>query len=331
LGALSAAVINNGSLIFNRSDALTYTGAFSGTGSLTVATGGLTLNGGATYSGATVLSADAVAPTSIAYNFNVPPSTSGFSGHGAVTIAPAANSSFTSAFTPNYSFASTLTGLTLGSSTNTANITLGSAISIAGPITVDAGQVNLNTSLQTSSTGAGISIRAKTNISNTSLATLTTNSGNVLLASNVDDATDSDTTTNGYIRLDFGLNVYSNGGNITIGGGNLLGSGYAMGSSSEAQTHGFRVDRALTLSSLGGNIAIRGKSYAMAVQSGWGASGVGFYFLSSSGLIDSGTGTVYIDGYSQTWGSSFSSGVYFYTQQPFTIKSANTRTTRCQF
>jgi hypothetical protein len=41
-------------------------------------------------------------------------------------------------------------------------------------------------------------------------------------------------------------------------------------------------------------------------------------------LIDSGTGTIYIDGYSQTSGSSYSSGVYFKTDNPFTIKSANT-------
>jgi hypothetical protein len=152
---------------------------------------------------------------------------------------------------------------------------------------------------------------------------LTTNGGNILLASNVDDATDADTTTNGYVRMDYGLNAYSNGGNITIGGGNTLGTSYAMGSSNEAQTHGFRVDGALTLNSSGGNIAIRGKSYARAVQNNWGASGVGFYYLTSSGLIDSGTGTVYIDGYSQTSGSSYSSGVYFKTD-PFTIKSVNT-------
>jgi autotransporter-associated beta strand protein len=323
LGATSANVINNGSLIFNRSDALTYTGTFSGTGALTVSAGSLTLAGGATYTGATTLSATST-PSSISYTYNTPPSTTGFSGTGAVTIAPAASSSFTSAFTPTYTFASTLTGLTLGSASNTADITLGNAITIAGPITVDGGQVNLNNSLQATAANAGITIRAKTNIANTALATLTTNGGNILLASNVDDATDNDTTTNGYIRLDYGLNAYSNGGNITIGGGDLLGSGYAMGSSAENQTHGFRVDRALTLSSSGGNIAIRGKSYARAVQSGWGASGVGFYFLTGSGSIDSGTGTIYIDGYSQTWGSSYSSGVYFYTQQPFTITSANT-------
>jgi autotransporter-associated beta strand protein len=310
LGSTTATgtVTNNGALIFNHTNNVSYAAPFAGSGTLSVTgTGGLTLSGVASYTGLTTVTSSA-----ITYTNNTTPSTSGFAGAGTVTIQPAASSSFTSAFTPNYTFASTLTGLTLGSSSNTQNITLAAPISIAGPITVDGGQINLNSSLQTTASSAAINIRAKTNIANTSLATLTTNGGNILLASNVDDATDGDTTTNGYIRLDYGLNATSNGGNITIGGGNLLGTGYAMGSSSEAQTHGFRVDRALTLSSSGGNIAIRGKSSARAVQTTWGASGVGFYFLTSSGSIDSGTGTILIDGFSQTWGSSYSSGILFF-------------------
>jgi len=89
----------------------------------------------------------------------------------------------------------------LGSNTNTTDITLGSAISIAGPITVDAGQVTFGSSLQSTAANAAITIRAKTNIINSALTTLTTAGGNILLASNVDDATDADTTTNGYVRL----------------------------------------------------------------------------------------------------------------------------------
>jgi autotransporter-associated beta strand protein len=306
LGALSAAVINNGSLIFNRSDALTYTGAFSGTGSLTVATGGLTLNGGATYSGATALSADSAAPTSIAYNNNVPPSTTGFSGYGTVSIAPAASSSFTSAFTPSYTFANTLTGLTLGSSSNTQNITLGSAIKINGPITVDAGQVSFGSTLESTKASADITIRAKTHIINTALTTLTTSGGHILLASNVDDATDNDTTINGYIRLSSGLVATSNGGNITLGGGNLTGTSYAMGSSNAAYTEGIRIDGRTNITSGGGNISMQGKSYAASVGGGTGASGLGFYHFTQGGVVDSGTGKIYLEGYSQTWDSGYS-------------------------
>jgi hypothetical protein len=219
-----------------------------------------------------------------------------------------------------------VTGLTIGKTTNTSTVTLNNSANINGPITVDGGQINLNSSLQSSAAGAGITIRAKTNIMNTAVATLTTAGGNILLASNVDDASDSDSTTNGYIRMDFGLNATSNGGHITLGGGNLLGTSYAMGSSWEDQTHGLRIDKTVNLNSAGGTIALRGKSYARAVAAGYGGSGVGFYFLTSSGVIDSGTGTVYIDGYSQTSGSAYGSGVYFFTQQAFTIKSANTTT-----
>ena len=82
--------------------------------------------------------------------------------------------------------------------------------------------------------------------------------------------------------MDHGLNATSNGGNITMGGGNLLGTSYAMGSSWEDQTHGLRIDRTVNLNSSGGNIALRGKSYARAVASGYGGSGVGFYFLNNS-------------------------------------------------
>jgi len=145
-----------------------------------------------------------------------------------------------------------------------------------------------------------------------------------LLASNVDDATDGDSTINGYVRFDKGLVATSNGGNITLGGGNLTGTSYAMGSSNAATTEGIRIDVRANITSGGGNISMRGKSYAVAVPWATGGSGLGFYNLTQAGVIDSGTGTVYLDGYSQTWGSSYSSGFNLYNNTSFTIKSANT-------
>ncbi len=51
-------VVDNGALIFNRSNALTYAGVVSGTGSLTQAGAGtLTLTGANTYTGGTTISA----------------------------------------------------------------------------------------------------------------------------------------------------------------------------------------------------------------------------------------------------------------------------------
>ncbi|NDF46129.1 MAG: hypothetical protein EB125_10730, partial [Betaproteobacteria bacterium] len=206
----------------------------------------------------------------------------------------------------------------------TQNITLASAIQINGPVTVDAGQVSFGSTLESTKANADITIRAKTNIINSALTTLTTAGGHILLASNVDDATDNDTTTNGYIRLSSGLLATSNGGNITLGGGNLTGTSYAMGSSNAAYTEGIRIDGRTNITSGGGNISMQGKSYAAAVAGGTGASGLGFYHFTQGGVIDSGTGQIYLEGYSQTWGSGYSSGFVLYNVPSFTIKSANT-------
>src|SRR6185437_8951372 len=57
-GSIAGEVNNNGSLVLDRSDVMTYSGVISGTGSLTQAgTGTLTLTGTNTYSGGTTISA----------------------------------------------------------------------------------------------------------------------------------------------------------------------------------------------------------------------------------------------------------------------------------
>ena len=135
----------------------------------------------------------------------------------------------------------------------------------SNPLTVHAGSVIFNANI-TSSTANNLSIWSNTHITNTSATSITTQGGNVLFASNVDDATDGEATTNGYIQLRFGITINTNGGNITFGGGNNSGTDYALGSSVEAYTEGIRFDAVIALNSGGGNIALRGKSYAMGVQ-----------------------------------------------------------------
>ncbi|MFN5090611.1 MAG: hypothetical protein ACK5F6_11470, partial [Bacteroidota bacterium] len=176
-------------------------------------------------------------------------------------------------------------------------------------------------------TANNFKVLAKSHIVNTIATTISSIGGDVLLASNVDDATDFESTTNGYIQFRGGLTINTQGGDITLGGGNNQGSDYALGSSVEAFTEGVRVDVIANLNSGGGNIAIKGKSYAMSVPYGFGASGLGFYFLSSADTITSGTGTILLDGYSQTTTSGFASGIVFYVNNvsyPFTIQSAST-------
>jgi hypothetical protein len=192
----------------------------------------------------------------------------------------------------------------------------------SNPLTVHAGSVTFSANI-TSSTANNSSIWSNTHITNTTATTITTQGGDVLFASNVDDATDGESTTNGYIQLRYGITVNSNGGDITFGGGNTSGSDYAMGSSAEDYTEGIRFDAVIALNSGGGNIILKGKSYARGVQWGWGASGIGFYFFSATaGTISSGTGTVTLDGYSQTNTSAYASG--FYCMHNLTISSANT-------
>ena len=82
-----------------------------------------------------------------------------FNTSGTVTIEPFSNS-FTSALTypiTNLTLANTVSGLTLGKATNTQNITFGSAVSIAGPITAYGGTINANANLtSTATTGSGV-------------------------------------------------------------------------------------------------------------------------------------------------------------------------------
>jgi autotransporter-associated beta strand protein len=193
-------------------------------------------------------------------------------------------------------------------------------------VAIEANKVTFSASI-INPTANNFKVLAKTHIVNTIATTISSNGGDVLLASNVDDATDFESTNNGYIRLLFGVTINTNGGDITLGGGNNQGSDFALGSSTDNHTDGVRIDQVANFNSGGGNIAIKGKSYAKSEGGANRASGLGFYILSSADTISSGTGTILLDGYSQTTGSSYSSGIVFYVNNasfPFTIQSANT-------
>ena len=201
------------------------------------------------------------------------------------------------------------------------NASVVNAYLIANPLTIRAGSITFNANV-TGTNANNLSILSNTYIDNSSATTITTQGGNVLFASNVDNDTDGETTTNGYIQLRQGITINSNGGNITFGGGNMSGTDYSLGSSDMSYTEGIRFDTTIALNSGGGNITLRGKSYAMGVNTFYGASGVGFYYLSTTGSINSGTGTITIDGFSQTNTSTYASGIY--SMSNITITSANT-------
>ncbi len=188
---------------------------------------------------------------------------------------------------------------------------------LTNPLTVRAGSITFNTNL-VNSTANQLTLNSYTFINNTAATTITTAGGNVVMASNTDDATDNDTTTNGYIQFSSGLTMTTNGGNITLGGGDASASGYALGTSAYPY-EGLRVDGTINLNSGGGNIIMRGKSYAISTLSGsWG---MGFWNL-STGSITSGTGTITLDGFSQSYNGTHNAGIYTYGA--LTVTSANT-------
>ncbi len=127
----------------------TYSGEMSGTGRLAkTGSGTLTLTANNTYSGGTE-----ILDGTLVLSHNAPnPSGKTFTGTGSLRIEPA-SASFSSAFsTSGWSFANTLSSLTLGKSGNTANITAANAISIAGPISVYGGDITIDAGLAATGT-----------------------------------------------------------------------------------------------------------------------------------------------------------------------------------
>jgi autotransporter-associated beta strand protein len=159
-GAIQGNIENYGSLTFNRSDSIAYTGIITGTGSVTKSgASALTMTGLNTYTGATTINAGR-----LIIQQNIPTSSSsGYSGSGILVIQPNSNS-FTSAVTypiPGFTVSSSIGGLTVGKTTNTANITVSTATTAAGPIALYGGTLTLNQNVS-SSAGGNISLYGNT-------------------------------------------------------------------------------------------------------------------------------------------------------------------------
>jgi hypothetical protein len=134
---------------------------------------------------------------------------------GTLTVQPY-STSFTSALSwpmTNLALASTVSGLTLGKAGNTADITVASATSIAGPISIYAGNINLNANLTSTLSGAAILAKASGNIVQAASTSVTTSNGNVTYWA------DSDNSGQGYIALNAGNTLTTGGGKIVLAGG----------------------------------------------------------------------------------------------------------------
>lgn len=144
-GQLGAgAVVDNATLVFNRSDDVTVANAISGTGVVTKqGSNTLTLTANSSYGGATHINGG----TLVMQNDAPTTGTSGLDGTGSLVIQPN-GTSFSAPFSmAGWAPANTLTGLTLGKAGNTAGITLPNAISIAGPINLIGGDLAINAAL----------------------------------------------------------------------------------------------------------------------------------------------------------------------------------------
>ena len=114
-------------------------------------TGKLTLSANNSYAGATSIDGGTLTLQNDAPN----PTNKTFNGTGQLIIEPA-SASFTNAFsTTGWTFNSTLTGLTLGKSGNTANITNASNQTINGPIALHGADLTLTGGLTTTNTSNG--------------------------------------------------------------------------------------------------------------------------------------------------------------------------------
>jgi hypothetical protein len=168
--------------------------------------------------------------------------------------------SFASALTfpiTNLTVGNTVSGLTLGKSTNTANITLANATTIAGPITAYGGNIFAQQNLTSTLSGAAILLQATGYIDVSASDIIQTSNGNITLRAN---ASGTANTTTSAITLNSGSSLLSNGGNITLGGNfsGTQGAGLYAASARVNGSPGILINNA-TISAAGGNINIYGR------------------------------------------------------------------------
>jgi gliding motility-associated-like protein len=211
-----------------------------------------------------------------------------FEGTGAYVFEPT-GTSFGSAVTipDEYSFASSGTGFSLGKNGNTANLTLASAISLAGPISVYGGNIFAEQNLTATASGAAILLQATGYIDLSASRTIESNNGNITFRANAGGtAVVLPNTTTGAITLNSGSSLLSKGGNITLGGNfdGTKGTGLYAASARTGGSPGILINNA-TLTAAGGNINIYGRcstSYDDGIRlqaniSTTGAGSIGLY------------------------------------------------------
>lgn len=312
---------------------------------LLAASGTITLNGGR--SGA-VLASSGPATTigfrsgslvtgstsNIVTNFDTYSMSSGVTLNTTGTVAiQSFSDSFTSALswpTTNLTLGANVSGLRVGKSSNQSNVTLASATTIAGPVTVFGGDINVNSAINTSGGTANnrnILLQSTGTITQAANVAVTTGGGNVIYRANSDGQ-----TSNGSIFLRDGSSISTGGGHLWLGGGSTdttwngltVGDGFAVSGTAVQPvcttacgtiTAGIFLEAA-SLSSGGGHIGLRGRS----AGAGYGITTIG------NVLLNGGSGKIRLDGDADS-GLGIVAGVHFmFRSSLFNVQSTNTAT-----
>lgn len=217
-------IINGAVLALNRSDSITLANNISGTGGITISlNNNVELTGSASYTGNTSL-----AGGTLTYTNNVGPASANFTGTGSLVIQP--STSFSSAYNFSANVASAFTGVTIGSVTNTANVTISRAISVNGSINLFGGNIALNANLDAgTTTGSWLSLNTSGNVTQNASSVISNGvrfgggGGNLLLTNTANQIKQlaasgvaNMTVNNSYAAAALGLNDISATGNIRI-------------------------------------------------------------------------------------------------------------------
>jgi hypothetical protein len=338
-----------GDIIVNGTGGGAYQGIFLQNQDILASAGNITMNAGATgfsfnsvgtrigsKTGSTITSS--TANVKLIANA-ISPNVTSINTSGTFTFEPFGNS-FTNPITypiSNITFGSTVSGLTLGKATNTQNITIGGATSIAGPITAYGGSIAVTAAISASGDilldgDNGNFLTQNTKGVTIDAAVTTSNNGNITILGKGGSGT-------GYSAnhgIDIKNKVEAGGtGNI-----NIVGYGGLSSNGTSSSCHGVNLDVANAwVKSNGGNVTINGfgggasaGSYSIGVpmqnSSKVSAAGAGTVTITgtggvntvaglrgvvivSSGSVYSAGGAITITGINGTNGTDYSDGVYF--------------------
>ncbi|NCX97209.1 MAG: hypothetical protein EBX35_01075, partial [Planctomycetia bacterium] len=274
-GSVAGSVVNNGALTINRSDALTYSGVISGTGTLTKqGVGVLTLGGANTYSGGTTIpdgTANTVGGLAVttATGLGTGPLTVGTAGPSAATVA-SANAAFLNVsnaaavtLANNIALPTTPASATVYSLQKTGGGTTATGTNLLLSGIISGG--NANTTLMLNSSLSGdFSTSYQLSGVNTLTGKVRVNRGAVIL----DNANALGTAT---LEVQSNANtVLTTGGNVRLNGAFTLSNNVVIGTANN------------TISSLGNTAGISG---VISGTAAWGKLGTGTLVLTGTNTI----------------------------------------------